>query len=294
MTAVPSTNQTPTPETTAVPSTTLVLTPETVDEYVDGIAAFLGGTANVIMQLSLRPVGRGVLESTVDSGKVTLHPAKRMRTTLTYIAVALLGTDAERAAYRAAVNTSHRPVRSTASSPVRYNAFDPKLQLWVAACVYWGIDDLYTRMHGPMDEATADAFYHYAARFGTTLQMRPELWPANRAEFHRYWNENLEQHTIEPALREYFDNLIDMTMLPWPVRFTFAELHRFCVTALLPEHLRNEMGMSWTDRDQRRFDRFLRVLTAVHTRLPKPLRMFPTNAYLFDLRLRIRLGKPLV
>ncbi|MET8875991.1 oxygenase MpaB family protein [Nocardia sp. NPDC004604] len=270
------------------------ITTETVVEYIDGLAAFLGGTANVIMQLSLRPVGRGVLESTVDSGKVTLHPIKRLRTTLSYLAVALMGSEQERAHYRDAVNESHRPVRSTSVSPVEYNAFDPTLQLWVAACLYWGIDDLYTRMHGPMDPDVAEAFYRYCARLGTTLQMRPDMWPANRAEFQQYWDENLTERGIEPALRDYFNDLIDLKMLPRRIRFTFARLQRFFVTGLLPTHLRNEMRMTWTERDQRRFDRLLRTISAVHTRLPRQLRMFPINAYLFDVRRRIRLGKPLV
>ncbi|MFI7002882.1 oxygenase MpaB family protein [Nocardia sp. NPDC050175] len=270
------------------------LTPDSVQQYMDGIAAFLGGTANVIMQLSLRPVGRGVLESTVDSGKVTLHPVKRLRTTLTYIAVAMMGSDEERAAYRAAVNHSHRPVHSGPQSPVKYNAFDPKLQLWVAATIYWGIDDLYTRMHGPLDPATAEALYQYSARLGTTLQMRQELWPADRAEFFPWWEENLAQYRIEPALREYFDGIIDLEMMPPPIRFTFAKLQRFIVAGLLPQHVRDEMRMTWTDRDQRRFDRMLRGISVVHTRLPKQARMFPLNIYLFDLRRRLRLGKPLV
>ncbi|MGW0245218.1 oxygenase MpaB family protein [Nocardia goodfellowii] len=269
-------------------------TPATVQQHLDGIAAFLGGTANVIMQLSLRPVGRGVLESTVDSGKVTLHPVKRLRTTLTYLAVALMGTDEERAAYRDAVNGSHRTVRSTAASPVRYNAFDPNLQLWVAACLYWGTADLHTRMHGPMEPAKAEAFYQYCARLGTTLQMRPEMWPADRAAFQRYWDENLATKTIEPELRRYFDDIIDLKMMSRPVRLVFARSQRFIVTALLPQHLREEMGMVWTARDEARFRRALRAISAVHTRLPKPLRLFPMNAYLLDMRIRRRLGKPLV
>src|SRR3989442_6086019 len=88
-----------------------------IERHLDGVAAFVGGTANVIMQLSTLPVGYGVLESTVDSGKVMLHPIKRLRTTLTYLAVAMLGTDDERDAYRDAVNLSHRSVRSTSASP---------------------------------------------------------------------------------------------------------------------------------------------------------------------------------
>lgn len=99
-----------------------------VRPYLDGIGAVLAGTANVIMQLALAPVGYGVLESKVESGQVILHPVKRARTTFTYLAVALLGNATERDRYREAVNGSHRLVRSGASSPVRYNAFDPALQ----------------------------------------------------------------------------------------------------------------------------------------------------------------------
>ncbi|WP_280506192.1 oxygenase MpaB family protein, partial [Nocardia farcinica] len=159
-----------------------------MEDFWYGITAFLGGSANVVMQLSHPPVAYGVLESTVDSGKLTLHPIKRLRTTLTYLAVALLGTEEERDAYRKAVNTSHRTVRSDEHSPVKYNAFDPTLQLWVAACLYFGILDLHERLHGSMDEQTLDALYAYSVKLGTGLQMRPEMWPADRAAFQEYWD----------------------------------------------------------------------------------------------------------
>ncbi|MEV6389265.1 oxygenase MpaB family protein [Nocardia xishanensis] len=264
-----------------------------IEEFWSGIAAFLGGTANVIMQLSLMPVAYGVLESTVESGKVTVHPWKRLRTTLTYLAVALMGTEEERAAYRDAVNTSHRTIRSGAESPVKYNAFDPNLQLWVAACLYWGIVDLEERLHGPLDEADADAFYQYAARLGTTLQMRAELWPADRAAFAEYWNANLATKTIDARTRAYFDGLIDLRMVAPPLRL-FAPVQRFIVTGLLPPHLRDEMGMRWTPRQDRALGLLLRAIGAVQRRLPQRLRLFPMNYYLWDLRRRRRLGKPLV
>ncbi len=52
----------------------------------------------------------------------------------------------ERAFYRRQVNRSHALVRSAADSPVRYNAFDPRLQLWVAACLYRGGLEVHTRL----------------------------------------------------------------------------------------------------------------------------------------------------
>src|SRR3954453_8274115 len=133
--------------------------------YLDGLGAILAGTANVIMQLSRPPVGYGVLESPVESGQVMRHPVKRFRTTFTYLAVALFGTDSERMAYRAAVDTVHRQVHSRAGSPVRYSAMDPTLQLWVAACLYWGTADLYRRMYGPLSEEQADELYAHSSRF---------------------------------------------------------------------------------------------------------------------------------
>src|SRR3954465_15944560 len=99
-------------------------------------AAVLAPAANVIMQLSVPGVGYGVLESPVDSGNVYKHPFKRDLTTGTYLAVATVGTESARALIRGAVVVAHRQVRSTASSSVPYNAFDPKLHLRVAACLY--------------------------------------------------------------------------------------------------------------------------------------------------------------
>jgi uncharacterized protein (DUF2236 family) len=262
--------------------------------YMDGVAAFLGGTANVIMQLSLRPVGYGVYESKVDSGKVMLHPIKRLRTTITYLSVALAGTDDERIRYRDAVNTSHRQVKSGPNSPVKYNAFDPKLQLWVAASLYWGFADLVERMHGPLDDETAEDFYQYCARLGTTLQMRQDMWPADRAAFEQYWSETIVQHHIDPTIRQYFNDLIDLKMLPRPIRLINAPVHRFFVTGLLPPHVRNEMKLTWSDAQERRLNRILRIIGAINRRLPGPIRKFPMNFYLADMRIRSRFNRPLV
>src|SRR5215212_11887576 len=77
----------------------------------DAIAALaLFGAANVIMQLALLPVGRGVAESTVDSGRVDKHPFKRQRTTGSYLIVAMLGSAAEREAMQREVNRQHSGV----------------------------------------------------------------------------------------------------------------------------------------------------------------------------------------
>src|SRR5690606_10390372 len=225
-----------------------------------------------ILQLSMPPVGYGVVESRVDSGNIMLHPVKRARTTLTYLAVAMLGTEEDRLAYRAAVDTSHPQVRSGPASPVAYNAFDRDLQLWVAACLYWGARDLHERMHGPMDEATADAFYRNAERLGTTLQMRPEQWPADREAFDAYWREHLATTRIDPPIRDFFWDLVNLKMFPLPVRAAFGPPHRWVTAGLLPEQLREQMGMRWSREDDRRLALLLRTVGAVEDRLARALK----------------------
>jgi uncharacterized protein (DUF2236 family) len=54
------------------------------------------------------------------------------------------------------------------------------------------------------------------------------------------------------------------------------------------------MGFAWSDDDQERFETVMRRIGAVLNRTPGALRRFPYNAYLVDVRLRRRLGMPLV
>lgn len=262
-------------------------------QYVYGVA-LVGGAANVIMQLAQRPVGRGVLESPVDSGKATLHPIKRTRTTLTYLSVALMGTEEERKLYRHAVNGSHVQVRSTEGSPVTYNALDPTLQLWVAACLYRGFLDVIGAMRIGVNVADDEEFYRYAARLGTTLQVKDAMWPANIEAFWEYWNEHAKNIEIDDATRRYLRDLTSFRYLPKPLGKTVGRFQEFVTKGLLPPEFRTAMGYAWSDAEQARFDRVMHRLGVISTRLPGGLRRFPFNFYLWDMRRRIRRGRPLV
>jgi uncharacterized protein (DUF2236 family) len=248
-----------------------------------------------VMQLALPAVGYGVLESRVESGQVMRHPFRRVRNTITYLSVALLGTDTERAYYRRQVNRAHAQVRSTAASPVRYSAFDPRLQLWVAACLYRGGMDVYTRLHGPLDEATADAIYRECRRLGTTLQVPEGMWPADRGAFEEYWDSAVAEVRIDPPVRDYLGRVMMLEYLPRPFGVTLGPANRFLTTGFLPPAFREQMRLNWTEGDQRQFDLLIGIVATVYRLLPAPVARFPFNASLQELRLRMmrdRLGKP--
>ncbi|MGI5204959.1 oxygenase MpaB family protein [Spirillospora sp. CA-108201] len=265
--------------------------PKVVLDSISGVA-LAAAASNVVMQLSRLPIGHGVAESTVDSGRVDRHPLKRARTTLSYIAVAMLGTEDEREAMRREVNRAHRHVR--AKEPVAYNAFDGELQLWVAACLYVGIEMIYTMLYGRPSRDQAADLYRHGARFGTTLQVTPDMWPPDRDAFEDYWRAGLERIEMDDVTRGYLRDLAEMRFLPAPVHLALGRFHRFLTLGFLPQPFRDELGLPWTPRDQARFDRFVRVLAAGNRALPRPAREFPFNLYLRDVRRRIRTGRPIV
>lgn len=268
-----------------------------IDEGLMGVA-LLAGPANVIMQLAQPGVGYGVMESRVESGRVDLHPFKRARTTFTYLAVATNGSEAQKAAFRRAVNKAHAQVYSTPESPVSYNAFDPALQLWVGACLYKGGLDIYRMFIGELDGEEAERHYREGMALATTLQVPPKMWPADRAAFDRYWEESLAKVHIDDAVREYLypiaANRIRGVKLPGPIQRLSEGFALMITTGFLPQRFRDEMRLPWDATKQRRFDRLIAVLATVNRYLPRFIRQFPFNVLLHDLDRRIKKGRPLV
>lgn len=267
--------------------------PRRVTDLLNPAAALLPA-ANVIMQLSSPGVGYGVLESPVDSGNVYKHPFKRARTTGTYLAAATMGTDADRALLRTQIDKVHALVRSRASSPVSYNAFDPRLQLWVAACLYRYYVDMHEFLYGRLDEESADAIYADARALGTTLQVRDEMWPEDRDAFDAYWTQSLQDLRIDPPVREHLHGVAAMAFLPAPLRLLAGRFNLFATTGFLPAEFRSHMELGWTADQQRRFEWLLSGLRVADRVIPREVWLLGYQIYLWDMRIRDRLGKRVV
>ncbi|GFG68700.1 oxygenase MpaB family protein [Mycolicibacter senuensis] len=250
--------------------------------------------ANVVMQLSVPGIGYGVVESRVESGALMEHPWKRLRTTAQYMAVAILGTDSERAAYRDAVNVAHRQVRSTDSSPVKYNAFDRDLQLWVAACLFVFYEDTFELLRGKMTPEQAENFYQQARPLGTTLQVTEDQWPASRAEFDSYWNATCQTLDLDDVVRDYLMRLIDLKMVNPVFRVMFGPLLRFLTIGFLAPRFRELLGVEWSKTEQRQFENLFLFVSFVNRFIPRFIRTFSYRVLMGDVRYRIRRRKALI
>jgi uncharacterized protein (DUF2236 family) len=258
----------------------------------------LAGPANVIMQLSRPGVGYGVMESRVESGRIDRHPIKRARTTFTYLAVSANGTPEQQAAYRRAVNGAHAQVYSTAESPVSYNAFDPELQMWVGACMYKGVVDIYKIFVGEIDDDAAEQLFDEGIALGTMLQVPREMWPANQAAFDRYWDESMAQVHIDDEVRDFLWPIaagrVRAVKLPAAVQRRLDDFNLLITGGFLPQRFRDEMALDWNADKQRRFDRLMKCIRFVNDLLPTVVRQFPFNWMLKDLDWRMRTGRSLV
>ncbi|WP_409370653.1 oxygenase MpaB family protein [Mycolicibacter longobardus] len=250
--------------------------------------------ANVVMQLSMPGVGHGVVESRVESGSLMEHPWKRLRTLGQYLAVAVLGTDQERAAYRDAVDVAHRQVRSSADSPVKYSAFDQALQLWVAACLFVFYEDTYQLLRGKMTAEQAEKFYHQAWTLGTTLQVTEDQWPPTRAEFDTYWAQTCQTLEMDDAVRGYLMRLIDLKMINPVLGLPAAPLLRFLTIGFLAPRFRELLGVEWSATDQRRFENLFLFVSLVNRFIPRFIRTINYTVAMAELRHRIRRNKALI
>lgn len=257
-------------------------------------ASLLAGAANVIMQLARKPVGHGVMYSPVATGNIWEHPIKRTRTTLAYLMTAMRGTDEERRALRKQIDRVHAHVRSSPDAEVPYNALDPELQLWVAACLYRGVEDTYRAFVGELDQATAETLYADGKRLGTTLQVREDAWPADLAAFEEYWTKGTALIDVDEPTREYLLGIARLRFYGRPVSWLLGGFGEFVTTGFLHQPFREAMGLRWDERRQRRFAALLRVIRLANRVLPRVLREFPLNLVWWDTRKRLRTGKPVL
>lgn len=253
-------------------------------DFVGESMLLLGAGATVLLQLALPGVGWGVAEHSTTLER----PLDRLRTTMTYVYAVTLGTPDERQAVVRLVNKAHVPVRSE-----RYNAFDPELQLWVAATLYRNGSDMYRRFFGEVPDADAERLYRQSSVYGTALQVKDDMWPATRAEFDAYWDRMIETAEVDDHVRAYVRRLLSGGRAPLPVRLAMP-LQRFFTIGLLPPRIRDEFALPWSPRDQRRFDRIMTVLPGVYRRVPRPIRQVTAAFYLRDMRRRLAAHRHLI
>jgi uncharacterized protein (DUF2236 family) len=85
-------------------------------------------------------------------------------------------------------------------------------------------------------------------------------------------------------------DVMELRMVPRWVQLAGAAANRFFTAGFLPPEFREAMRLDWSERDQRWFDRWLRVLRRLSRAQPRWLRYLPIRLQLAEMRLRVRRG----
>ena len=238
-----------------------------------------GGGRALLLQIAHPAVGRGVVEHSDFATRLM----DRFDGTMLYLTASMFGTPDELQAMRRIVNRAHAPVRGGEPRGTAYNAYDPDLQLWVAATLYQTMIELHRRVFGSLTERQADAVYRDMTAALSNLQLSPDRWPITRAGFDDYWNELVGTLAVDADVLAVSRQILYPTAMPWWFRPS-APLLRLVTAGLLPEAVRTQFRLTWDERRQRRFDRLLRWTRLVYPRLPLRLRHLPRDRYLAKLR----------
>jgi uncharacterized protein (DUF2236 family) len=242
-----------------------------------------GGGRALLLQIAHPAVGRGVAEHSDFATRMM----DRLHATMTFVYASVYATPEEFAVVRRSVNRAHSPVRAQAAGDApAYNAFDPQLQLWVAATLYATMIDLYERFFGRIRDADAERIYREFTVLGSSLQVPPDAWPQSRAAFEEYWRDRLAELRPNADTKRVARQILYPSAIPWWMRALFPQA-RLVTVGLLPPEVRTGFGLAWNDRLQTRFDRWMRWAVLIYPRLPARLRHSPRDAYLKRLRASI-------
>lgn len=242
----------------------------------------IGGGCAILLQLADPSVGRGVAEHSDFAER----PYDRLVNTLTYVTAVACGDEADIRAVRRSVGRAHAAVRGDATecSPA-YSAFNSDLQLWVTATLYWTAERVHDRVFGPLDDASADTFYREFAAVGTSLQLPADAWPDDRAAFATYWDGAVAKLRVTPQARAVAHELLHARTAPVWMRAVMPWA-RLATVALLPGTVRAGFGLTLTERNRRRYERMMSVVSAIYPRLPLRVRHLLRDELLRRLRAR--------
>ncbi|WP_411721213.1 oxygenase MpaB family protein [Mycetocola sp.] len=239
-----------------------------------------GGARAILLQIANPSVGAGV----ASHSNFTSRPLDRLHGTLAFCYAQVYGTESDRQAVDRRVNAAHGPVtKAPDADSAGYSAFDPTLQLWVAATLYDTAVQVHELVFGPLSDEAADEVYRGYAVLGTALQMPADLWPEDRAAFRSWFDAELEKLEVSPEALSVSRQLLTLDRAPFWLRAGLPAV-RLVTAALLPPRLREAFGFRWTLRQQRRFDRMLRVVRVVWPAVPRGIRHLPVRYYLRRIR----------
>lgn len=225
---------------------------------------YLIGPRPAVLQNMLAELGQGVL----DHSTFFSDTAERLKRTIPPIFKTVYGSEEQNAGTQ--VRDFHTNIKGDMPGPDgapagRYHALDPETYYWAHATfveqVIYFADTFVQRL----SEAEKEQIYleskTWYRRYG--VSDRPQ--PATYAEFVQYWDRMLDEVAVAHKSARYGVGYVTkgfpcpkgVNPVAWKiVAKVFDPVAAFITTGGLPPRARDLLGLPWTERQERRYQRF--------------------------------------
>jgi uncharacterized protein (DUF2236 family) len=234
----------------------------------------------ILMQMAHPLIAAGVARHSTFRGGAG-SAAKRAHGTISAMLALTFGDAAAREHTLEHIRSIHRRVNGTlpeaaGSFPAGtvYSAENPELLLWVHATLLDSIPDIYAKVIGPLSPADLDAFCRESAPTLVALGGDPTRAPQTWSELQRYVSAMLDSGVLQVSREGHEIAEAVLTPRIAGVAAPGTAMHRLLTIGLLPPVLRQRYGFQWTERDQRRYERLLRIVRGARRFTPGVLARF--------------------
>jgi uncharacterized protein (DUF2236 family) len=226
---------------------------------------FLIGPRPAVLQNMLAELGQGVLDHSVFFSDTSA----RIKRSLPPIFKTVYGSDDDNTGEQ--VRDFHHQIKGEMPGGERYHALDPDTYFWAHATfveqVLYFADTFVKRLSDAEKQQIYLESKTWYRRYG--VSERP--MPADYDEFERYWDHMLERVMVAHPTAKYgvgyvtkgFPRPRGVSPLAWRVLApVFNPVAAFLTTGGMPPRARALLGLPWTERQERRYQRFAAVWRA--------------------------------
>lgn len=240
---------------------------------------------SMVMQVAHPVVGAGVGEHSV----FRTDPWGRLLHSLDSTLTLIYGGDAALAEGQR-LQGLHREIRGVDADGRRYSALHPEAFAWVHLILYERLVAMSRLFGPPLSPDDRVRLYAEMLELGRVLHVRPQHLPPTEAEFWPYLDkmvsDRLEHH---PTVDAFLDVLRRSEIPPpvWPRRLHrawppigrgFGAFSHFLAVGSLSPQIRELVGLSWTDRQERLLQKIGAGIARSAPRIPQRWRYFPKAA----------------
>lgn len=232
-------------------------------------ALFIGAGRALALQLAHPAVAHGVQ----DHSEFRRNPFTRLQGTLEATVSVTFGSEELARSVGRRIQWIHEFVVGPS-----YAANDPDNLLWVHATLVDTALRCYTRFVGPLTDAERETYYQEMKRVAAVFGVPDESHPPTLADFEAYFDMMVSTLEVTDTGRELTAFILDPE-LPLRLDLPMAPLlrwQRLSTIALLPEPIRDQLGLALTRKDAARWRRLRRRIALANRSLPRSVRIAPT------------------